>query len=91
MNRESFELFVERVLVPRLRPGQTVVLDNLSGHNGRTTRQLICDAGCWLAFLPDAGLALHLPDGHDLNPIEKASRKLKQLVAGVEARTVQTL
>ncbi len=83
MNRQSFELFVEQVLVPKLCPGQIVVLDNLSSHKGRRTRQLIRGAGCRVAFLP--------PYGHDLNPIEKAFAKLKQLVAGAEARTVGTL
>ncbi len=83
MNRESFELFVEKVLVPRLVPGQVVVLDKLSSHEGRRARKLIRDAGCRLAFLP--------PYGHDLNPIEQAFSKLKQLVAGAEARTVEAL
>ena len=83
MNRESFELFVEKVLVPRLSPGQTVVLDNLSSHKGARTRKLIRAAGCRVAFLP--------PYGHDLNPIEQAFAKLKQLVAGAEARTVEAL
>ncbi|MEM7808890.1 MAG: IS630 family transposase, partial [Planctomycetota bacterium] len=91
MNAEAFELFIEQVLTPTLVPGRVVVLDNLASHRGRRVKQLIRQAGCRLVFLPDAGLALHLPYGYDLNPIELAFSKLKQLVRGAAARTVEAL
>jgi transposase len=83
MNAEAFELFVEQVLVPTLVPGQIVVLDNLASHKGRRVKQLIRQAGCRVVFLP--------PYGYDLNPIELAFSKLKQLVRGAAARTVEAL
>lgn len=83
MNREAFELFVEKVLVPRLVPGQTVVMDNLSAHRGRRVRRLIRAAGCRVAYLP--------PYSFDLNPIELLFSKLKALLRGVAARTIEAL
>ncbi len=83
MNAQAFELFVKEVLVPTLQPGQVIVLDNLASHKGSKVRRLIRQAGCRLVFLP--------PYGYDLNPIELAFSKLKQLVRGVAARTVETL
>jgi transposase len=62
--------FVEHVLVPRLRPGQTVVLDTLSVHKTAQARHLIEAAGCQVLFLP--------PYSPDLNPIEQAFAKGKQ-------------
>ena len=73
-----FTSFVERVLVPSLRPGQIVVLDNLSLHKSARARQLIEDAGCQLVFLPS-----YSPD---FNPIELAFAKSKQALRRLEAR-----
>jgi hypothetical protein len=52
VDRLVFEAFVERVLVPTLRPGQIVILDNLSVHKSATARACIAAAGCHLVFLP---------------------------------------
>jgi transposase len=78
-----FATFVERVLVPSLRPGQIVVLDNLSVHKSAHARQLIEDAGCHLVFLPS-----YSPD---YNPIEHAFAKTKQALRHLEARTWETV
>ena len=65
-----FATFVERVLVPSLRPGQLVVLDNLNVHKSAQARRLIEAAGCQVVFLPS-----YSPD---FNPIEAAFAKTKQ-------------
>jgi transposase len=70
MDGRVFVAFVERVLVPSLRPGQVVVLDNLSVHKNARARHLIEAAGCQLRFLP-----AYSPD---FNPIEQAFAKGKQ-------------
>ena len=64
-----FEVWVERLLVPALHPGQVVVMDNASFHKSRRTRELIEQAGCQLLFLP--------PYSPDLNKIEKFWARLK--------------
>ena len=79
LDRDAFEAYVERVLVPILRPGQTVVLDNLSVHKRARARQLVEAAGCALRFLPTSS--------PDLNPIEPAFAKLKGRLRRAEART----
>ena len=64
-----FEAYLERVLVPSLRPGQVVVMDNLSAHKGSRVRDLIESKGCELIYLP--------PYSPDFNPpIEEAFAKL---------------
>lgn len=83
VDRQTFDLFVASSLVPSLRPGQTVVLDNLSVHKSATARALIEAAGCQLVFLPT-----YSPD---FNPIEQAFAKLKQLLRTAEARTVDAI
>jgi len=75
--------FTEHVLVPALRPGQAVILDNLSAHRAPRVRALIEAAGCRLLFLP--------PYSPDLNPIEPAWSKLKALLRGLGARTTAAL
>ena len=77
VDRHVFEAFVERVLVPSLRPGQIVVLDNLSVHKSARAKALIEAAGCQLLFLPT-----YSPD---FNPIEQAFAKIKQLLRRVGA------
>jgi transposase len=52
VNAEAFETFVEKVLVPALKPGDVVVLDNLSSHKRLRTRELIESAGAELEYLP---------------------------------------
>jgi transposase len=82
-DRLAFEAFVEQVLVPSLRPGQTVVLDNLSVHKSARARDLLAAAGCHLRFLPT-----YSPD---FNPIEQAFAKLKTHLRRAEARTYDEL
>ena len=79
----AFNVYVKDVLVPKLRPGQMVVLDNLQVHKHQAVRQAIEAHGCELLFLP--------PYSPDFNPIEHAFSKLKALVRKYNARTKQTL
>lgn len=79
MDGRVFVAFVERVLVPSLRPGQTVVLDNLSVHKNARARHLIEAAGCRLLFLP-----AYSPD---FNPIEQAFAKGKQFLRRLRPRS----
>jgi transposase len=75
--------FLEHALVPVLRPGRVVVLDNLAPHKAARVRALIERAGCRLLFLP--------PYSPDFNPIEPAWSKLKTLLRGMGARTTAAL
>jgi transposase len=79
MDGRVFAAFVERVLVPSLRPGQVVILDNLSVHKNAHARQLIEAAGCQLRFLP-----AYSPD---FNPIEQAFAKGKQRLRRLRPRS----
>jgi transposase len=79
----AFKVYVQRVLAPRLRPGQIVVLDNLQVHKNQAVREMIEARGCELLFLPS-----YSPD---LNPIEQAFSKLKTFVRKHKARTKQAL
>lgn len=83
INRDAFKAYVERVLAPELRPGNIVVMDNLSGHKGPRARALIEAAGAELRFLP--------PYSPDSNPIENAFAKLKALLRKAAERTVEGL
>jgi transposase len=76
---ESFRACVSQVLVPTLRPGDLVVMDNLSPHKSDPTLALITNAGAQVLFLP-----AYSPD---LNPIEKMWSKIKSLLRTAEART----
>src|ERR1700755_318069 len=80
---ESFRTYVEKVLLPTLRPGDIVVMDNLGSHKGKIVRQLIRSAGAKLFFLPK-----YSPD---LNPIEQVFAKLKHLLRKAAARTVEAV
>ena len=77
---ETFQIYVEKVLVPALRPGDIVIMDNLGSHKGKAVRRLIRAAGAKLLFLPK-----YSPD---LNPIEQVFAKLKHLLRKAAARTV---
>jgi transposase len=83
INAEVFEAFVKQVLVPQLREGDVVVMDNLSSHKRAATRKLIEDAGATLLFLP--------PYSPDFNPIEMVFSKIKQLLRSMACRTRQAL
>jgi transposase len=80
---EIFLAYVEQVLCPALQLGDVVVMDNLSSHKVSGVRKLIAAAGAELLYLP--------PYSPDLNPIEKAWAKLKQLLRAAKARTKQSL
>ena len=82
-NREVFETYVQRVLAPTLRPGQVVVMDNLTAHKGDRVKELIEERGCQLLYLP--------PYSPEFNPIEEAFAKIKALVRKAEARTREAL
>jgi DDE superfamily endonuclease len=79
INREAFDAYVEQSLLPTLRPGQIVILDNLAVHKSPRARALIEGAGCQLHFLPS-----YSPD---FNPIELAFAKVKQRLRGAGQRT----
>jgi len=82
INGEIFKTYVADVLVPTLRPGDIVVMDNLGSHKGRAIRELVRKAGARVWFLP--------PYSPDLNPIEQVFAKLKTLLRKLDARTVET-
>ena len=73
-----FEAYIEKVLLPSLRHGQVVVMDNLSAHKGERIRELLESAGCELLYLP--------PYSPEFSPIEVAFSKLKGLLRKAEAR-----
>lgn len=80
---DVFEAFVSQVLVPQLKPGDLVVLDNLSSHKRDQTRKHIEAAGASLLFLP--------PYSPDLNPIEMIFSKVKQLLRALNCRSREDL
>ena len=80
---EAFQVYAEQVLVPELRPGDIVIMDNLSSHKGPAVRQAIEAAAARLLFLP--------PYSPDFNPIENAFAKLKALLRAAAERTVDGL
>ena len=73
IDRNAFETYVNKVLVPELTTGDIVVMDNLSSHKGTRVREMIEAAGAKLLYLP--------PYSPDFNPIEMAFSKLKALCA----------
>ena len=81
INGESFLAYVEQVLVPALKPGDIVIIDNLGSHKGKAVRRAIRAAGAKLFFLP--------PYSPDLNPIEQVFAKLKTLLRKAAERTVE--
>ncbi len=83
MHGAAFLAYVEQVLVPTLKPGDIVVMDNLPAHKPVAVRRAIEAAGAELRFLP--------PYSPDFNPIEMAFSKLKALLKKVAARTLDDL
>lgn len=79
INGESFRIYVERVLVPSLLPGDIVIMDNLGSHKSKAVRRAIRAAEARLLFLPK-----YSPD---LNPIEQVFAKLKHMLRKAAART----
>lgn len=78
-----FLAYARRFLAPALRPGDIVILDNLSSHKVAGVREAITSVGATLLYLP--------PYSPDLNPIEKFFSKLKALLRKAAARTVEAL
>jgi transposase len=78
---ELFRLYVEKVLVPTLKRGDIVILDNLGSHKSKAVRAAIRAAGARLFFLP--------PYSPDLNPIEQVFAKLKHILRKAAERTVE--
>ncbi len=83
INGEWFLAYVEQALVPTLKPGDVVVMDNLGSHKGRAVRQAIRKARAHLLFLP--------PYSPDLIPIEQVFSKLKTLLRKADERCVETV
>jgi transposase len=83
VNGESFAGYVERSLVPELRPGDIVIMDNLPAHKGERVARAIEAAGCRLVYLP--------PYSPDFNPIEPMWSKVKSIVRKAAARTFEAL
>jgi len=82
-NKEVFQAYVEHILLPSLKSGDVVVLDNLSAHKNQKVRDLIESVGAELWFLP--------PYSPDLNPIEKMWSKIKAILRTLKARTQESM
>jgi transposase len=80
---DVFEVYVRQFLSPVLRPGDVVIMDNLSAHKNAKAMALITAAGAQAVFLP--------PYSPDLNPIEMMWSKVKAFLRRTEARTADTL
>jgi len=83
MDGVAFLTYVRQVLVPALKPGDIVIMDNLPAHKVTGVREAIEEAGACLAYLP--------PYSPDLNPIEKAFAKVKAILRKAAARTLEGL
>lgn len=83
MNGQAFLAYVQQQLVATLRPGDTVIMDNLPAHKVAGVREAIEAAGAELIYLP--------PYSPDLNPIELLFAKLKQLLRSAAERTIENL
>ena len=83
VDAEAFLVYVERVLLPTLRGGEIVVLDNLACHKHPRVRELIESVGAELWYLP--------PYSPDFNPIEQMWSKIKQTLRSLAARTFHGL
>ena len=83
INGAAFQAYVEQVLIPELRPGDIVIMDNLGSHKGPGLRTAIKAAGASLLYLP--------PYSPDFNPIENAFAKLKAMLRNAAERTIDGL
>jgi transposase len=83
MDGVAFLAYVSEVLVPELKPGDRVIMDNLPAHKVKGVRDAIEGAGAALIYLP--------PYSPDLNPIEYAFSKLKAILRKAAARTLDEL
>jgi transposase len=80
INGHCFRAYVEQQLVPVLKPGDIVIMDNLGSHKSAAVRQIITAAGARLWFLP--------PYSPDLNPIEQTFAKIKHWMRDAQKRTI---
>jgi transposase len=83
MNGDLFVAYAEQVLVPTLKAGDVVVLDNLSSHKRVAAVRAIEEAGCAVAYLP--------PYSPDYNPIELAFAKVKARLRAAKLRTIDKI
>jgi transposase len=83
VDAEVFTAYLEQVLCPQLRAGDTLILDNLATHKIQNVRQLLSARGVGVRYLP--------PYSPDLNPIELAFAKLKAHLRQAAARTLEDL
>ena len=83
VDTEAFAVYVQRVLLPTLRGGEIVVLDNLACHKHPRVRELIESVGAEVWYLP--------PYSPDFNPIEERWSKIKQVLRSLAARTFEGL
>lgn len=81
INGQCFRAYVDQLLVPVLRPGDIVIMDNLGSHKGKAVRAAINAAGARLWFLPK-----YSPD---LNPIEQTFAKIKHWMRDAQKRSVE--
>ena len=82
INGTAFTAWVQQCLVPTLKAGDIVILDNPGSHKGQSARDAVRDVGAHLLFLP--------PYSTHLNPIEMMFAKLKTLVRKADERTIET-
>ena len=83
MDGTAFEAYLHQVLIPVLRPGEIVIMDNLPAHKGPGVRKAIEDAGASLFYLP--------PYSADMNPIEMLFAKLKSILRAAAPRNIPDL
>lgn len=83
VNRKIFDKYIEEFLAPTLRPGDIVIMDNLSSHKSEFAQKIVESCQAEVKFLP--------PYSPDLNPIEKMWSKLKQILRGMKPRTSDAL
>lgn len=83
LNRITFENCLEKFILPNIKPGCTLILDNLSSHKSELITKLCNDRGINIIYLP--------PYSPDLNPIKKLWSKVKEILRGIKARTVEAL
>jgi len=82
VDAQVFEVYLERVLLPELRPRRGAVMSNLSAHKTQKVREVVEGAGCELRYLP--------PYSPNLNPMEVAFSKIKGILRKAEARAQRT-
>ncbi|MBO4228618.1 IS630 family transposase [Bradyrhizobium neotropicale] len=83
INGECFRAYVEQQLVPVIKPGDIVIMDNLGSHKSAALRRIIRGAGARLWYLP--------PYSPDLNPIEQTFAKIKHWMRIAQKRTLEDI